>query len=166
MTPPPGRLMHALVLCGALSASAAEAGELPSLPPGVLPNSEIVTNVVLVANVDRLYSFSFSIAMDASLSNSLSIAVGTATGEELSPEEADFEWGYDCGKWFYADTASGIVEEWTAPETERVERVLSIGYRDFNPSWNRVRVVKRGIGDVHAEVSQICEFKKFSIIMR
>ena len=73
----------------------------------MLPNSEVVTNVALGVDLGRLRSLSFAIALDASVSNSISIAVGAASGEGMSPEEADFEWGYDCGKWFCAYTSTG-----------------------------------------------------------
>jgi hypothetical protein len=139
--------------------------ELPSLPIGELPNSEVVTNVAL-GSLDRLDWISFSIALDASASNLLSIAVGATSGDALSLEEADFEWGYDCGKWFYADTATGLLEEWPSAETGRVERALAISHRDFNPQWNRIRIVKRGLGDLHVEAVQTNEHKKFSIKLR
>ena len=139
---------------------------LPSLPEGELPNSEVVTNVVLDVNLDRLALISFSLALDASESNRLSIAVGVASGEELMLEEVDFEWGYDCGKWFYADTATGGVEEWPSVETGRVERTLAIDNRHFNPQWNRIRIAKRGLGELNVEAVQTNEFKKFSIRLR
>ena len=145
---------------------AARVVELPTLSEGALPNSEVVTNVALGASLERLDWISFSIALDASASNSLSIAVGAAFGNVLSLEEADFEWGYDCGKWFYADTATGTVEEWPDAGTGRVERTLAISHRDFNPQWNRIRIVKRGLGDLHVESVQTNEFKKFSIKLR
>ena len=140
--------------------------EFPALPEGALPNTEVVTNVALGVEHERLRELSFSLALDASGSNSVSIAVGSAAGECLTLEEADFEWGYDCGKWFYADTATGEVEEWPAAETGRVERAFSIGHNDFNPQWNRIRIVKRGLGDLHIEASQANETKKFEMHLR
>ena len=140
--------------------------ELPSLPEGVLPNSEVVTNIVLAVDLGRLRKLSFSLALDASNSNSLSIAVGAAAGESLTLEESDFEWGYDCGKWFYADTATGAVSEWPAAETGRVERALTIVHNDFNPLWNRIRIAKRGLGDLHIEATQTNEGKKFGLYLR
>ena len=69
---------------------AAKVVELPSLPEGTLPNSEIVTNIVLDVNADRIESMTFSLGLDASATNSLSIAVGAASGDVLALEEADF----------------------------------------------------------------------------
>ncbi len=158
-----GGIVAALAFCHVL---AAKIVELPMLPEGTLPNSEIVTNIVLDVNADRIESMTFSLGLDASATNSLSIAVGAASGDVLALEEADFEWGYDCGKWFYADTATGSVEEWASAETGRVERAFAISRRDVKPQWNRLRIVKRGLGDIHVEAVQTNEFKKFNIRLR
>lgn len=163
------RMRMAAIACAVVGMSQlliARVVELPALSEGCLPNSEVVTNVALGVELDRLRELSFSLALDASCSNSVSIAVGSAAGECLTLEEADFEWGYDCGKWFYADTATGMVNEWTAAETGRVERALTIRRSDFNPIWNCVRIVKRGLGDIHYDAVQTNDTRKFSISLR
>ena len=163
------RMRRAAIACaavGMIQLLFARVVELPVLPEGALPNTEVVTNVALGVELDRLRELSFSLALDASVSNSVSIAVGCAAGESLTLEEADFEWGYDCGKWFYTDTATGMVSEWTAAETGRVEWALAIGRSEFNPTWNRVRIVKRGLGDIHYEAVQTNDTRKFSISLR
>lgn len=163
------RMRRAAIACAVVGMSqllSARVVELPALPEGTLPNSDVVTNVALGVDLGRLRSLSFAIALDASPSNSVSIALGTASGEVLSLEEADFEWGWDCGKWFYADTESGLVEEWPSAETGRVGRVLSIRAADFNPQWNRLRIVKRGLGDIHSSAVQTNETRQFRIDLR
>ena len=162
--------MHAIGLLFSLSAAvplhAARVENLPQPAEGTLPNSETATNLVFAADLGRLEKITFSLALDANASNSLSIAVGSAAEESLALEEADFTWGFDCGKWFYADTATGVVEEWPAEGTGRAERTLTIDKSDFNPQWNRIRIVKRGLGDIHAEAVRVDEFKRFSVIVR
>lgn len=140
--------------------------QLPTLPCGELPNSEVVTNIALNVDYVRLENLTLSLELNASESNSLSIAVGTAEGESLTVEEMDFEWGYDCGKWFRADTETGAVEEWPDPGTGRVSRMLSIDQRDFKPQWNRLRVVKRGVGEIEVDASYSREYTKFFIRLR
>ena len=149
-----------------LSLLGARVTALPTLPQGELPNSEVTTNIVLDIDYARLRSLTLSLELESSASNSLSIAVGTAQGVSLSVEEADFEWGYDCGKWFRADTGTGIVEKWPEPSAGRVSRSLTIDRRDFNPQWNRMRIVKRGVGDFAVEASREVEYKKFYIRLR
>ena len=140
--------------------------QLPTLPCGELPNSEVVTNVALNVDFARLENLTFSLELNACASNSLSIAVGTADGDSLTVEKADFEWGYDCGKWFRADTETGNVEEWQEPSTGRVSRTLSIDRRDFKPQWNRLRIVKRGVGNIEVNSSYSREYTKFTILLR
>ena len=149
-----------IVLFGAKSAP------LPTLPCGELPNSEVVTNVVLNVDYARLENLTLSLELNASASNSLSIAVGTAARDALTLDEADFEWGYDCGKWFRADTETGNVDEWPEPGNGRVSRTLTIDRRDFNPQWNRLRIVKRGVGDIEVNASYSREYTKFFICVR
>ena len=112
------------------------------------PNSEVVTNVALNVDHARLENLTFSLELNASASNSLSIAVGTADGDSLALEDVDFEWGYVCGKWFHADTETGNVAEWPEPGTGRVSRTLTIDRNGFKSQWNRLRIVKRGVGDI------------------
>jgi hypothetical protein len=140
--------------------------QLPALPCGELPNSEVVTNVALNVDYGRLENLTFSLELNASASNSLSIAVGTAAGDALTLDEVDFEWGYDCGKWFRSDTATGDVDEWPEPGTGRVSRTLTIERSDFNPQWNRLRIIKRGVGDVEVGLSYSREYTKFTIRIR
>ena len=49
-----------------LAAFAARVEVLPSLPTGVLPNSEVVTNVVLDVDFNRIENFLFSVEICAS----------------------------------------------------------------------------------------------------
>lgn len=149
-----------------LSLLGAKVVPLPELPQGALPNSEVVTNTVLNVDYSRFRSLTLVLELNASESNSLTVAVGTAQGDSLPIEGADFEWGYDCGKWFRADTGTGIVEEWLEPGTGHVSRSLTINRRDFNPQWNRLRIVKRGVGDSEVDASSGVEYKKFSITVR
>ncbi len=139
---------------------------LPTLPCGELPNSEVSTNVALNVDYARLENLTFSLDLNASASNSLSIAVGTAAGDALTLDETDFEWGYDCGKWFRADTATGNVDEWPEPGNGRVSHALSIDRRDFKPQWNRLQIVKRGVGDIEVGLSYSREYTKFTIRIR
>ena len=144
----------------------ARVAPLPTLPCGELPNSEVVTNIALNVDYYRLENLTFSLELNASASNSLSIAVGTAAGDALTLDEADFEWGYDCGKWFRTNTETGNVDEWQEPGTGRVSRTLTINRCDFKPQWNRLRIIKRGVGDVEVDASYSREYTKFFIRLR
>ena len=154
------------LLCAPLALFGARVTPLPTLPCGELPNSEVSTNIALNVDYARLENLTFSLELNASASNSLSVAVGTAAGDALTLDEADFEWGYDCGKWFRADTATGNVDEWPELGNGRILRTLTIDRRDFNPQWNRLRIVKRGLGDIEVGLSYSREYTKFTIRIR
>ena len=151
------------LLCAPLALFGARVTPLPTLPCGELPNSEVSTNIALNVDYARLENLTFSLELNASASNSLSIAVGTAAGDSLALDDADFEWGYDCGKWFRADTATGNVDEWPELGNGRILRTLTIDRRDFNPQWNRLRIAKHGVGDIEVGLSYSREYTKFTI---
>ena len=149
-----------------LAAFAARVEVLPFLPTGVLPNSEVVTNVILDVDFNRIENLSFSIEIDASESNACFIAVGETQEDSLSLEDADFEWGYDCGLWSYADTSEGTVSNCVAAAFGRISNTIQINKRDINPNWNMVRITRRGTGNVVPQVTKIQEFKNFVIKVR
>ena len=153
----------AMMACGAF---ADRVVTLPSLPEAGLPNSEVTTNIALNVNWDRLEMLSFSIGVDACESNFVSVVVGTASGDTLALEEADFEWGCDCGVWFSANTETGEVERKSVPVSGWAERVISIGKRQVNASWNMVRLTKRGAGSFETEFSQGETNKYFMLTVR
>ena len=160
------KIMVAVAMSMPLVLFGARVVQLPALPCGELPNSEVVTNIALNVDYVRLENLTLSLELNASASNSLSIAVGTASGDALSVDEADFEWGYDCGKWFRADTETGNVDEWPDSGTGRVSRTLLIDRCAFKPRWNRLRIVERGVGDIEFEASYSREYTKFFIRLR
>ena len=96
---------HISAVCATLAglALAARVVELPQLPEGELPNSEVVTNIALGVNLGRLDWLAFS---------------------------------------------------------------LTIHHRDINPRWNRLRIVKRGLGDIQMEAVQSSAMKKFILKLR
>jgi len=155
----------ALALMGSL-AFADKSIALPTLPEGVLPNSEVTTNISFNVNWEQLETLSFSIGVEACESNFVSVAIGTASGDALTLEEADFEWGCDCGVWFSANTETGNVEREAFPASGWTERVISIGKRQFNTNWNMVRLTKRGVGSFETAVSQDEKNKSFTLIVR
>ena len=158
-------IVHMLLVCS-MHLFAERWSQLPTLAEGVLPNTEVVTNVLLGVDVQRLQNLHITLELDASSSNSLSIAIGEASGEELSLEEADFEWGYDCGAWFRKDTESGSYESEADTSVGRTSKTLTIPRHEIKTNWNRIRITKRGLDDIHASETKGEEFTKFIITIR
>ena len=149
-----------------LPATAAHIANLPLLPEGVLPNSEISTNIPLRIDIDRIDCIMFEIGLDSSASNCLMVALGESAGDELTLEDVDIAWGYDCGVWVFYETETGLVRQDCPDGTPRASNSFSIPGSRIKPEWNMLRVVKRGVGDMHTDICRMEEFKKFSVHIR
>lgn len=135
--------------------------EWPQLPEGVLPDSEVSTNVTLHVNMSRLNEFALRIEASNCSSNEVMVAIGHDSDEDgdLSFDETAFVFGIDCGSRYLADYADGSVLD-DVGETLRIDR------GDFDPSWNLAKIVKRGEGDVGEAVTGLIENKRLSIRIR
>lgn len=135
---------------------------------GALPNTEVATNIVARLDQAVLESADFAFSLPASPSNSVSVAVGADADEngDLSLEEADYTFGWDCGAWFFADTETGEVA--TTPEagTGTVSHVFTIPRREMRAGWNLAKVVRRGLGDFDVSVVRDAHHVKFLMIVR
>jgi len=151
-------ILIAFAATGALTCIAAKEYKWPQLPEGTLPNTEVSTNVALHVSATRLDEFSLCIEASNCASNEVLVAVGHDADEDgdLSFDETAFVFGIDCGERYLADYAAGRV-------LDEVGETLRISHRDFDPSWNLAKVVKRGEGEVDAVVTEGIENKRFSI---
>ena len=154
-------ILIALAATSTLTLCAAREYEWPQLPEGYLPDSEVSTNVTLHVNMSRLDEFALRIDASNCISNEVLVAVGhdADDDDDLSFDETAFVFGIDCGVRYLADHAAGHV-------LDEVSETLRISHRDFDPSWNLAKVVKRGEGEVDASVTELIENKRFSIKIR
>ncbi|MBQ8124959.1 MAG: hypothetical protein IJ173_03630 [Kiritimatiellae bacterium] len=154
-------ILIALAATCTLTLCAAKEYEWPQLPEGTLPDSEVSTNVTLHVNMSRLDEFALRIMASNCVSNEVLVAIGHDADDDgdLSFDETAFVFGTDCGVRYLADYAAGRV-------SDEVGETLSISNRDFDPSWNLAKIVKRGEGEVDAAVTEIIENKRFSIRIR
>ena len=151
-------------VAAALIAANLHAGRVydwPTLPDGVLPDSEVSTNIVLHVNYERLAQFSLRLLVATNETSEVLVAIGNDANEDgdLSFAETAFVFGDDCGERYLVDCQEGIVADVTVD-------MVSIGHRHFNPVWDLAKVVKRGPGSVGETVSEIIENKTFSIRLR
>ena len=158
-----GRVLTGLLtITAALMARAGALFTPPQLPQGELPDCEVVTNVALTANLANLEALRFTLDFEPSASNELAVAVGAdADGDgDLSPEEAAVVFGCDCGGWYRVDGTTGAVA------TNGFGGTVEINKRDFDLSWDLVKVLHRGLGVFAETVTQDAEGKKFIIRFR
>ncbi len=144
----------------ALAAGAAKVSTYPQLPDGEPPFAEVATNVTLQVQRDRLEVFSITLQASSCASNEVLVTVGhDADGNgDLSFDEASFVFGMDCGARYFADYINGTVDD-------SVGETIHIPNEEFNPDWNLVKIVKRGVGQVGEVVTKRVENKKFAILV-
>ena len=134
---------------------------VPSLPEAVRPDAEVSTNIELAVNAARLQTLTISVEFESCVTNEVLVAIGADADldGDLSVDEADIVFGCDCGAWYRADLRTGELE--TATTNAHV-----IGKREFDPAWNRVKVVRRGFGEIDENVIVDKERVRFDMRIR
>ena len=134
---------------------------VPSLPEAVRPDAEVSTNIALNVNAARLQTLTLSVAFESCVTNEVLVAIGADADldGDLSVDEADIVFGCDCGAWYSADLRTGEIETATT-------NALVIGKRQFDPAWNRLKVVRRGLGEIGESVGKDEERVRFDIRIR
>ena len=152
-----------IVLCLGLALAVHASARLavPSLPEAVRPDAEVCTNLVLNVDVTRLRTLTIAVAFDSCVTNEVLVAIGADADldGDLSVDEADIVFGCDCGAWYRADLRTGEIETATT-------NALVIGKRQFDPAWNRLKVVRRGVGEIGESVEKDEERVRFDIRIR
>ena len=128
----------------ALIASAAL--QLPVPPVSTNLVSETSVTIPFAPNRAGLRSLDFVLALNASPSNNLEIAIGEdADGNgRLDLLEADLTFGYDCGKWIWMETENGSRVTIPAPTEGRAENTWTFREPEIPSNWNALRVTRRG----------------------
>ena len=155
------KMLVVIALAVAMSCGAKER-VWPQLPGGALPDTEVVTNIPLRVNAERLDVFSLKLEVDGARTESeVLVAVGHDADEDgdLSFEETAFVFGCDCGERYLVNHRTGQV-------FTGVGDTVAINHRYFDPAWNLAKVVKRGEGAVGETITEIVENKRFSIRIR
>lgn len=112
-------------------------------------DAEVSVSLPLAVDARRLDRLTLELAFDVSPSNDLEIAIGEdADGDgTLGLLEADLTLGCDCGMWFASRTDTGAVaHEGRAAFGERVVRSWTFSKDTFGPTWNTLRLTRRGTG--------------------
>jgi len=145
----------------ATSALAASRVVVPSLPEAASPDAEVSTNIELNVNAARLQTLTLSVEFESCVTNEVLIALGADADSDgdLTIDEADIVFGCDCGAWYRADLRTGEIETATT-------NALVIGNRQFDPAWNRLKVVRRGFGEIGESVEKDEERVRFDIRVR
>ena len=128
---------------------------IDTLPESQFADTEISTNIVFQVDRQLMSRIYFSISLDASPTNEVEVAIGTdADGDgRLSLDETAYTFGYDCGRWFIRSAMADSEMFENAGESGREEKTFVLRKRSLDETWNLVKVVRRGCGE-------ICELAK------
>ena len=148
---------------------------VPELPRSAYADTEASTNFPIAVEDDGKHWMTFVVSLAESPSNNVEVAVGTdADGNGvLGVDEADWAFGYDCGRWFARKIENG---EWKMGEEGISHFPLSTpnsGQRKFvltskglDARWNLARVTRRGLGVSAEQVLVKCKQQGTWLIIR
>ena len=166
---------------------------VPSMPPPEYDDCEVITNCVFDASRCDAKVFSVQIELDATPSNGVFVVYGhDADGDGiLSRLEETMAIGYDCGEWKVvnlvtgdkfscAGTAGRVALDWklrlSANRTPRSFAATVNGQPTFqqlclspppflfDPTWNAVKVIRRGQSDPNLQVA--CSVDNIPLVIR
>ena len=142
-------------LFAVLVSACAFAVELPALPPSEFADTEVSTNVALSVCAARNRRLVFSVELQASPSNNVEVAIGCDADADgrLSLAESALVVGYDCGEWFVRSAAKNDAEVVPVSDAGYFRRVYELRSRRVDPSWNLVKVTRRGFGVTNESIA-------------
>ena len=129
---------------------------IPVVPQSAFADTEVSTNIVFVVERPAMTRIEFTVALDATPTNNVEVAIGTDTNSDgnLAVEEAAYVFGYDCGAWFARSAGlEGLGSLECLGSLEglgggRVEKTFVLKRRQLDTAWNLVKVTRRGCGAV------------------
>jgi hypothetical protein len=153
-------------LFSALPVFGAGSLHVPQLPERTYADSEVSTNVPFVVDYERLDKLNFIFDLTATATNNFEVALGLDADNDghLTSEESHLSFGYDCGAWF---SRKGSVTVCEASSVDgRIHREVVLHRINIAPTWNLMRVVRRGVHMAEETLSVQIENTRFVLIVR
>ena len=135
--------------------------EVPAMPPSEHADTEVSTNFTFAIADGGGCRLVFSLELAASPTNNVEIAIGhdADSNGHLALDEAALAVGYDCGEWFVRSAANDSVICYDVADSGTFRRTYEVRSRYIDPSWNLVKVTRRGLGASNENVSfKLVEF--------
>ena len=119
-----------------------------ALPPSEFADTEVSTNFMFSVGGEGGRRLVFSLELQATPTNNVEVAIGHDADEDgmLSLNESAFAVGYDCGEWFVRSAVNDSVTYSDAATSGIFCRTYEVRSRHVDPSWNLVKVTRRGLG--------------------
>lgn len=145
-------IVFVAVLLLSSSAFAAWTHQAENLPASEYADTEVSTNFPVSIRYDNM-RVDFAVSLAATPTNNVEVSIGSDVNADgnLSPEEASYTFGYDCGKWFVRDAATDSEQFQVASadsRTGRAEKSFTLLHKKVSLDWNLVKVTRRGFGSV------------------
>ena len=122
--------------------------DVPTLPPSEYADTEVSTNFAFAVGSGCGCRLVFSLELEATPTNNVEVAIGhdVDCDGRLSLDETALAVGYDCGEWFVRSAANDSVTYSDAAVSGTFRRTYEVRSRHIDPSWNLVKVTRRGLG--------------------
>ena len=148
-------LLPPVLLLASCAASVAKV--FAPLPPLAFIDTEVSTNCPITTIGTDTAHFEFSLSFAATPSNNVEVAIGCDANCDghLSLDESGMMVGYDCGEWFVRSAEKDAVTSEAVSDAGTFRRVYEIRSRHVDPSWNLVKVTRRGFGAANENVTII-----------
>ena len=148
-------------LCSVFMCACSFGMDVPALPSPEFADTEVSTNFTFAVNESGGRRLVFSLGLDATTTNNVEVAIGCDVDEDglLSLDETALAVGYDCGAWFVRSAANDSVAYADVADSGTFRRVYEIRSRLVDPSWNLVKVTRRGWSVASESVG--VEFKQY-----
>ena len=152
----------------ALASSLSFAADVSALPPSEFADTEVSTNFAFAVGARSNRRLVFSLELQASPSNNVEIAIGHDADCDglLSLDETALTVGYDCGERFVRSAAKDSVTYSDVADTGTFRRTYEVRSRYIDPSWNLVRVTRRGRGASNENLSFTLVESGFGLTIR
>ena len=142
--------------------------EVPALPPSEYADTEVSTNFAFAVGEGSGCRLVFSLELEATPTNNVEVAIGhdADCDGRLSLDETALTVGYDCGEWFVRSAANDSVTYSDAAVSGTFRRTYEVRSRHIDPSWNLVKVTRRGLGISNESVSFSLVESGFGVLVR
>lgn len=139
---------------------------VPQLPESAYADSEVSTHVPFSVDFERLDKLNVIFDLTATATNNFEVSLGLDADNDgrLTSEESQLSFGYDCGAWFSRKGSVTVCE--TMSVEGRFRREVVLRRIDIDPTWNLMRVVRRGVHVADETLSVQIENKRFVLIVR
>ena len=129
--------------------------DVSTLPASEFDDTEVSTNFTFAVGEGRNRRLVFMMELEATPTNNVEVAIGCDVDEDgsLSLDEAALTVGYDCSEWFVRSAANDSVTYCDAVDYGVFRRTYEVRSRYVDPSWNLVKVTRRGFGVVDENVT-------------